>query len=209
MTPELLYFADPMCSWCWGFSPVARQVAERYGEKYPIRVFVGGLAVGVDKPLTSKSKKEIRHHWEQVEKDTGQQFDYAFFARDNFIYNSALPSAAVVAVRNANLNALYFLGTLHRAFYQDNRDITDETVLIDIAGEVGLDQTSFRTQLTAQETSDDAEKDYALTKKIGIQGFPALLGMANNKIELLTMGYQDLAALSARIDQWGTTLEHQ
>ena len=27
---QLVYFADPMCSWCYGFSPVITTLAERF-----------------------------------------------------------------------------------------------------------------------------------------------------------------------------------
>ncbi len=29
--PHLVYVADPMCSWCWGFSPVIDAIRERFG----------------------------------------------------------------------------------------------------------------------------------------------------------------------------------
>jgi protein-disulfide isomerase-like protein with CxxC motif len=35
MSPSrvLWYFADPMCSWCWGFSPVIGAIKETYSER--------------------------------------------------------------------------------------------------------------------------------------------------------------------------------
>lgn len=204
---ELLYFADPMCSWCWGFVPVMQKIRQNFGAELPIRLFVGGLAVGVDKVLGDKAKSGIREHWEHVETDTGQGFDYGFFERDDFIYNSEQPSNAVVAVRNANLNSLYFLEALQSAFYQKNLDITSEAVLTKIAEEVGLDAQSFAAELTSAATLEDANKDYELTKKLGIQGFPTLLGMANNKIQLLTMGYQPYEAIAQKIEKWQNNID--
>ena len=200
--PELLYFVDPMCSWCWGFAPVITRLAARYSGELPLRLFVGGLAVGVEKPLGRTGKAKIEEHWRHVEKDTGQTFDYAFFERDGFVYNSELPSYAIVAVRNANLDALYFCTALQKAFYECNLDITSPSTLIDIAREKGLDEVSFRASLTDPLNIEDAKKDFELTQRLGIQGFPALLGMANNKIELLTMGYQNYESLVPRLDAW-------
>ena len=82
---ELLYFVDPMCSWCWGFAPVIAQIAERYGGELPLRIFLGGLAVGVEKPLGDTGKAKIEEHWHHVEKESGQTFDYAFFDREGFV----------------------------------------------------------------------------------------------------------------------------
>lgn len=39
---EIIYIGDPMCSWCWGFSPVLDQIRETYGAMAPVRVIVGG-----------------------------------------------------------------------------------------------------------------------------------------------------------------------
>ena len=202
MQPELLYFADPMCSWCWGFSPVIAQIANELSETLPIRVFVGGLAIGVDHPLSETAKREIATHWQHVHDLTRQAFDQSFFDREEFVYNSELPSQAVVAIRNANQDSLQFLSQLHRAFYAENQDITDESVLTDIAVSCGFEPQSFCDQLRAEATLEDAQKDYELTQKLGIQGFPALLGMADGRIELLTMGYQDYANLMPKIEKW-------
>ena len=35
--PHLIYFSDPMCSWCYGFSPVIEKIRGAYGNALPIR----------------------------------------------------------------------------------------------------------------------------------------------------------------------------
>ena len=49
--PHLVYFADPMCSWCWGFAPVINAIRGRYGERLPVRLIVGGLRPGTTEPM--------------------------------------------------------------------------------------------------------------------------------------------------------------
>ena len=44
--PHLLYVADPMCSWCYGFSPVIGAVAGHFGDRLPVRLLMGGLRAG-------------------------------------------------------------------------------------------------------------------------------------------------------------------
>ena len=43
MNQQLIYFADPMCSWCWGFSPAMEAVTAKYGDQLPVRLILGGL----------------------------------------------------------------------------------------------------------------------------------------------------------------------
>ena len=39
---ELIYVADPMCSWCWGFSPVIDRITPMLRDRAAIRVLPGG-----------------------------------------------------------------------------------------------------------------------------------------------------------------------
>ena len=40
---RFVYFADPMCSWCYGFSPVITALAERFEGRLGLQVVMGGL----------------------------------------------------------------------------------------------------------------------------------------------------------------------
>ena len=62
--PHLIYFADPMCSWCWGFAPVAEAIRQRLGDALPIRLMMGGLRPGTTKSLDEAGKRTIREHCE-------------------------------------------------------------------------------------------------------------------------------------------------
>ena len=70
----LWYFADPMCSWCWGFSPVLDQIKARFGDKLKVALMMGGLRPGTTEPMTPELRDEILHHWVQVNKLTNQQW---------------------------------------------------------------------------------------------------------------------------------------
>src|SRR3990167_362664 len=80
-TPHLIYFADPMCSWCYGFSPVIGQIRQAFGRSLPIRLVMGGLRPGTDTPTTEKAKAELVGHWGHVHEATGLPFDGAVLDR--------------------------------------------------------------------------------------------------------------------------------
>lgn len=44
--PHLVYFADPTCSSCWGFSSVIEALSERFGPSLPIRLIMGDCVPG-------------------------------------------------------------------------------------------------------------------------------------------------------------------
>ena len=191
--PHLIYFADPMCSWCWGFSPVIDEVREKFGSSLPIRVILGGLRPGTTEPLTEASKGEIREHWEHVHEASGQSFDFSFFERQGFVYDSEPASRAVVAMRSRSMSdALNFLKRTHAAFYAENRDVTDEQVLADLAAEEGCDRDQFLRSFHSEETKTETLADFQTAQRAGVRGFPCLISGEDDRAEysLVTMGYQ-------------------
>ena len=74
MKKELIYIGDPMCSWCWGFSPVLQEIRKQFQDHLAFSVIVGGLRAGTSENLTEDLKQDIRGHWTEVNKMTGQPF---------------------------------------------------------------------------------------------------------------------------------------
>lgn len=200
---QLLYFADPMCSWCWGFSPVMQSVIEHSGDRLAITPVLGGLAANTTEAMDARTKSSIRQHWDHVHELSGQPFNYEFFDREEFIYNTALPCQAVVAARQLTpQRTLPFLADLHAAFYRDNRDITDFDTLCDVAGEFDLDREKFAQVLAADATTRETLQDFSLAGNLGIGGFPTLLGDAEGSITPISIGYRPWEQIQTALDDW-------
>src|SRR5262245_30506309 len=63
---HLLYFADPMCSWCYGFAPVITALAEHFAGRLPVKLVMGGLRAGNTRPMQPQDKDYIRNAWTRV-----------------------------------------------------------------------------------------------------------------------------------------------
>ena len=98
--PHLLYIFDPMCSWCYGFAPVIEAIAEHFGDRLPVKLMVGGLRAGNTVAMTAKDRDYIRGAWTRVGAASGQPFDFAFFDREHFVYDTEPACRAVVTVRS-------------------------------------------------------------------------------------------------------------
>jgi putative protein-disulfide isomerase len=81
---QLVYFADPMCSWCYGFSPVIAALAERFEDRLPLHVVMGGLRAGNTEAMTEQDRAYVRKAWGEVGATTGEPFDMSFFERESF-----------------------------------------------------------------------------------------------------------------------------
>lgn len=200
---RVLYFADPMCSWCWGFSPVIGAIADACAETAPVRLCVGGLRAGETRAMDARSKAYIRHHWQEVEALTRQPFDYRFFEREDFVYDTGPACRAAVAVRCLRPEAaLAYLAAVQHAFYAENRDVTREQELAAIALALGMPEEEFVAVFRAPEIERATHADFELTQRLGISGFPTVLLLADNQLAALAVGYRPFAELESDLRDW-------
>ena len=204
MTKTLLYFADPMCSWCWGFQPVMANIREKTAASADCVIFTGGLRPFTEHVMTNEDKAKVRGHWGHVQEASGQPFDFDFFERTDFTYDTEPACRAVVAVRRLKPEFAHpMLDRLHRAFYAENRDVTDADVLADLAAEVGVDRSDFQIAHAADETKQETLADFHYAQRSQITGFPTLVGVTEGaKPMLLTIGYRPWADMEPAIDDW-------
>ncbi len=204
MSKTILYFADPMCSWCWGFQPVMDEVRAAVGDKAAIQIFVGGLRPFTDHAMTDKDKRYVRNHWEHVAEASGQPFDFGFFDRDGFTYDTEPACRAVVTVRKLAPDLAHaMLNRLHRAFYAEGMDTTDPDQLADLAHDVGVPRGDFEIAFAAEETKQETLADFYYAQKAQITGFPTVVGVEEGQPPVaLTIGFRPWEGLEPDLAAW-------
>ena len=203
MQKELIYFVDPMCSWCWGFSPVIQTISEVVADKVPLRVVLGGLFPGTSRNMNEQTKNEIREHWGHVNELSGQPFNYDFFERTDFIYDTEPACRAVVTARHLQPSTtLPMLEHLHRSFYTQNLDITRTETLSEVAGEVGLDAATFTEAFESQEVQEKTLQDFQFSRSLGVNGFPTLVAREDEAMAAVTMGFRPLGEIMPLLESW-------
>ncbi len=200
---EIIVVVDPMCSWCWGFSPALTEMAETYQDKAPVWLMAGGLRPLTEKPMNDDAKADIRHHWEDVHKASGQPFDFSFFKRNGFVYDTEPACRALVAMRLIKPEAApHYLAAMHEAFYAQNRDITNETILSELAAAEGVDKNDFIRVFSSRQIIYRTAGDFHRAHAMGVRGFPTVVLRTGEKLELLCAGFRPFDQLKPAIDQW-------
>jgi putative protein-disulfide isomerase len=195
---QLLYFANPMCSWCWGFQPVVHALAER---GYPLTLALGTLGADRARPMRDVDKAQVREHWQHVAERTGQPFDFGFFDRAGFVYDTEPPSRAIAVVRRYYPSlAVPFLGRLQERFYALAQDITDPTVLREAAGEFGIDAEQFDAAFGDPATAAEVAAEWQQTARLGVTGYPTLLALPPGKPSVVTIGWRPSEEVLASLD---------
>ena len=206
LTKELIYVGDPMCSWCYGFADAKRKLENQCAGRAVTTLVVGGLHIDWTEPQDAERKKFLDTHWREVGERSGQPFKFDILERDDFVYNTEAACRAAVTARELEGNAvsLKFFTHLQGAFYAENRDVTKNDTLIDLANEFGIDKTNFEHLFISEEMMKKTMVDFQFARRLGVNGFPTVVFNDKNGYAYLTVGYRDYSALEPVVESWLT-----
>lgn len=200
--PILWYVADPMCSWCWGFSPVIEAVRDAYHDRLKIALVLGGLRPGERAPMTAQARDDILHHWHQVHARTGQPFRFDHALPDGFVYDTEPASRAVVTAGGLDPAHIFDLfKAIQAAFYAEGRDVTQVDVLAELAAGLGIDAADFQHAFNSEAARAKTRAHFQQARKMGVRGFPALILQRDAQIDTVASGCQPLDSVRAELDR--------
>jgi putative protein-disulfide isomerase len=201
--PILWYFADPMCSWCWGFAPVIEAIREHYRGRLKVALILGGLRPGSAEAMTPQQRDEILQHWHQVAQMTGQPFRFEGALPEGFVYDTEPASRAVVAMAELDPEAVFPLfKAVQAAFYAEGRDVTRPGVLAELAAALGAETTAFLAAFASDAVRDKTVAHFRMARRLGVRGFPSVVLQRGEQHQFLTRGYRPLAELQADMEAW-------
>ncbi|GGX15355.1 DsbA family protein [Undibacterium macrobrachii] len=201
MTNKFLYIADPMCSWCYGFSLELQTFLADMPDA-ELDIVLGGLRAYNTQKMDADQRHMILSHWEKVQQVSGLPFDMTGLNKPNFIYDTEPACRAVVAAKMltqdmpTKINFAVFQAIQH-AFYAEGKDITQEAVLAEIAVEALnrfeqaeiFDYDSFLETLSSAECKDETRLHFQQIQQWGVRGFPVLLLVREDGLHMLSSGY--------------------
>ncbi len=177
MSKILYYVHDPMCSWCWGFAPVLRELSRRLPAPVEIRRLLGGLAPDTDEPMPAALREQLQATWRRIQKRIpGTEFNFAFWS-DCAPRRATYPACrAVIAARAQGPE--YDTGmteAIQRAYYTQALNPSDDDTLIRLAGELGLKIDAFAQALADPATARELQSEIDQARTLGAHSFPSLV----------------------------------
>jgi putative protein-disulfide isomerase len=186
---QLVYFADPLCSWCYGFGPELEKILEGHPD-LELDLVLGGLRAFNTEVMSAAFKEMLREHWGHVAAASAQPFSGAILERDDFVYDTEPPCRAVVTARGLDpAKAFDYFKAVQLAFYRDGREVTDAAVLAGIAVECGYDGAEFARAFDSRAMRAAVRRDFARTQALGVGGFPTLAVAYGPELYLVTSGF--------------------
>lgn len=188
--PTLYYVHDPMCSWCWGFAPVWRQVRERLAGG-PVRVeyLLGGLAPDSAEPMSAEMQTMLQQAWRRIQQHIpGTEFNFAFWT-DCKPRRSTWPACRAVLAAARQQQELAMIEAIQQAYYLRAMNLSDDSTLLQLAAELGLDTERFAVDLNSEATRLRLQQQMRQAHSMPINGFPSLVLQTGRGLQPIPLDY--------------------
>jgi putative protein-disulfide isomerase len=208
MKPTLFYCYDAYCGWCYGFSPVIKQIVATYKTQLNIEVLSGGMIIPENPVHIGVTAGFIQKAYPTVEEYTGVKFgaDYLWHVQNPDL-SDWYPNSEMSAIALCIFKEIYpekqveFAADLQYALHYEGRDLTDKEAYRHLIEQYGLNEIAFYEKLGSDTYKDQAHYEFQLCKQLQVTGYPCvLIQVAETKFHLLARGYTAYEDLKARLD---------
>jgi len=199
----LYYLHDPMCSWCWGFASVLYDLLEKLPVDVGVKRLLGGLAPDTNEPMPAEMQSTIEATWRRIQdRIPGVDFNFDFWSRCA-PRRSTYPSCrAVIAARQQGEKFDVRMTTaVQRAYYMQARNASDETTLVELAGEIGLDTVLFKEAFHSEPVQQQLLVEIQASRDLNVSSFPGLVLKAGESEWHIPVDYADSVSMLELIEE--------
>ncbi len=207
MNPMLIYCYDAYCGWCYGFSPVMKQIWGEYKDSLDMEVLSGGMMIGEGVMPIEKTAPYIREEYKRVEDLAAVKYGEDFIwhinnpDKSDWVMNSEKPAIALCILKEIYpKRQLEFASDLQHALNYEGRDLDDDEAYRHLLEKYGIDPDLFYTRLKSEEYKEQAYYEFALMKQLQVTGYPTVFIQADElKFIMVARGYTAYEDLEDRI----------
>lgn len=202
--PTLYYVHDPMCSWCYAFTPTWERIRAALPATLEPQYVLGGLAPETDAPMPAPMREHLQRTWRRIQAVVpGTEFNFDFWSR-NMPRRSTYPACRAVLTAK-HLDATQeepMIAAIQLAYYRQARNPSDVEVLCELGAALGLDARAFEARLQSPECRLELDEDIRKARDLGVTGFPSLVLGTSNGIVPIPLHPSDPAATLGALARW-------
>ncbi len=197
----LYYVHDPMCSWCWGFSPTWQKIRTALQNEVEIKYLLGGLAPDSNEEMPASMQRDIAGYWKKIQQHIpGTEFNYDFWQKCSPRRSTYPACRAVIAARKQNPEIeLAMIEAIQKAYYLNAQNPSNDETLIALAESLKLDKKQFADDLNSGETQQQLEKEMIFARQIGARGFPSMILEKDGHYQYIPLDYNNPEAVISYI----------
>lgn len=203
--PEFIYVYDPLCGWCYGFSPVMQKLKDYYKDKMNFTIYSGGLVVGERVSSIKEGFGFIKAGTKTVTKTTGVEFGKPFMdlvEEGSYIYNSEPACVALTVFKTINPErAFEFAHDMQLALFKAGKSLNDTATFLNLVKNFDVNPDDFLQKFRQEEYKKATYEEFETANALGADGFPTVIIKKGNDYKVLSNGYKDYDELRREIDK--------
>ena len=209
MKPKIIYCYDAYCGWCYGFSPVIKELWLKHREQFDFETISGGMIPVEATKHISAIAEYIQGAYQTVEQMTGVTFgkDYLWHIfnpdESDWYPNSEMAAIAMAIFRELHPDqTILFASDLQYALYEEGRDLTDKEAYRHLLEKYSIDAEVFYQKLGSEAYKEKAYYDFSLIKQLRVNGFPTVfLQLDESKLYMISRGFSTLGDVEQRMNK--------
>ena len=204
MKATLYYVHDPMCSWCWGFSSALTKLLDALPKEIEVKRLLGGLAPDSDVPMPEPMQQSIKSNWSRIEDMIpGVKFNFDFWQKAVPRRSTYPACRAVIAARQQGIEYdVKMTKAIQCAYYQEARNPSDNSTLIELATEIKLTIPKFEKDLLSNETNNIFIEEMNLARELYVESYPSLVFQVGDNFFSIKINYNDSDIMKKQIEKY-------
>lgn len=202
---KLIYVYDPLCGWCYGFTPVIQDLQKQLGEQTTFEILSGGMFLSANRRPASAMYNYISEAHKTVEATTGIKFGPAFleeYLKTEDIMDSEKPSIALTIFKEYQpQNAISFAHDMQVALKYNGQSLNDDETYRPLIEKYELPVNEFLEKMHEDAYRYDTIQEFNQVQQWGITGFPAAILDDGKQLYLIARGYTPLERLLKVIEE--------
>ncbi len=177
-----------MCSWCWGFRPIAQTLFGQLPAGVSRRNVLGGLAPDSDVPMPRAQRHKVIGHWRRIESLLGTSFNHDFWTKCE-PYRSTYPAcrAVIAAARQGREEEMIL--AIQKAYFLEARNPSEIKTLKFLAKKLRLDTVQFAQDMDSKATEQALQEQVAFSRRLRVNSFPTLALDREGSLSKITVDY--------------------
>jgi len=200
---EIIYIWDPLCGWCFSFSPVISRLEAEFSGKVDFEIVSGGLAIGDRVGPVSQKAVFIKKRLPDVERISGVKFGEKYIQlldEGTSIGDSLPPSIAFNVFKSFRpANSLKFAASIQYAYFSEGKDLNNIKTYLGIAEQFEVNKHGFMERYEDPFYRDLTEVIFRMTKSWGMEKYPSLVEKQDSGIRVIQKGYATYEELKEKI----------
>ena len=193
MSATLYYVHDPMCSWCWAFKPTWVKIESGLSNSILTQRLLGGLAADNQDKMPDELQHFLQQTWLKIMQVVpGTQFNFDFWRLCEPRRSTWPACRAVIAARQLDAESEEaMIEAIQKAYYLNAENPSNDSTLIKLAIQIGLDENEFAQRLHCPETQRTLSNEIQQASALGAEGFPSLILEEDGRHQRIAYDYND------------------